>query len=795
MKKFKWLLIFTITFLICTLPAEAKKSAPTISPDEIKSARLAIMNLRETCGTEYTNAEDYLSRLDAFSKKPVRATSRKSQKQRESFEQLKHEALLANNPLVNFDKILFVKRYTYNSSHFYTDYIDGVGNPGGNLCVLSLKDGKVTDLVPGFSGGIFGRYALSFDAQKVVFDWKRKLGEGFRIYEVGVDGTGLRQLTFPPSDEAERIKNFDNSRWGDTARYYYHHTDDLQPCYLPDGGICFVSSRCEYDILCDGGVFSTTVLYRIDADGGNMEKLTNSAVSESSPTIMPDGRILYTRWEYVDKSSLSAKGLWAIRPDGTSAVEIFGNDIPLPPCFLHGRPVPGNNNMYVCLGAPHFPQSGVGTVIRVDTNKDIRTREPMTYITPTVDIRGGVAGGEGGWDFYDGNKWKGDRNGTSGRLYMDPFPLSESFYMVSCKFESEKRWNDLRAWNLYMLDEFGNHVLIYKDKEYSCWQPMPLLPTKRPPVLNSGRDPKLAEQKLAACVVTDIYRGLENSKPGEIKYIRVNEQVPRPWAVHRNGDEHSYNVARGTHMGLKVQHGIVPVEEDGSAYFLIPADKSIFLQVLDENYLEVQRERTYMNLRPGEVRSCVGCHEKPKDAVTAGFGDAELLALKRAPSLPGPQPGETTGARVIHYATDVQPVWDKHCTSCHGSEDPAAELNLTGGLTEMYNQSYENLLQRRRNLLVNIDEDTLMPTYYLPARSLGSHASRLVSILMEGHEDVKLSKEEMIRVTTWVDSNAQYHGAYWGRKSLDEKDHPNFRRVPLFAEAVSTTAPEYEKTK
>lgn len=222
---------------------------------------------------------------------------------------------IANNRTGDFDQIVFVKRDTYQSNHYYTDHINGCRFFGGNICVLSLKDGSVRDVVPSMKHGIFGRFDLSFDGRKIVFDWKEKIGVGFRIYEVNVDGTGLRQLTFPPDDEEARIKKYKINH------EYQHHTDDMQPCYLPDGGICFISSRCEFGILCDTrDLFTTTVLYRMDADGKKMQKLSNSSVSEASPSIMNDGRIIYTRWEYVDKGAVSAKCLWAMRPDGTGRV-------------------------------------------------------------------------------------------------------------------------------------------------------------------------------------------------------------------------------------------------------------------------------------------------------------------------------------------------------------------------------------------------------------------------------------------------------------------------------------------
>jgi hypothetical protein len=688
---------------------------------------------------------------------------------------------------LDFDELLFVKRYTYQSNHYYTDFINGCEYFGGNICVLSLKDGSVRELVPSMRHGIFGRYDLSFDGKRIVFDWKESIGQGFRIYEVGVDGKGLRQLTFPPVDEQKRIKKYRHweiEQWQGYPLKYYHHTDDMHPCYLPDGGICFISTRCEYGILCDDpDVFSTTVLYRMNADGKNMEKLTNSSVSESNPSIMHDGRILYTRWEYVDKGSVVAKCLWAMHPDGSGTVEIFGNDISYPPSFIQSRQIPNHNNLFVMLGAPHL-QGCMGTVIRIDTNQDIRTRVPMTYITPNVDIRA-----EAGFHHKVNGRWV---HSEEGPLFSDPYPLSRDVFLVSQN--RNRRWFDIDAWDLYVIDSKGKRELICDDPEFSCWMPIPLRPREKPPILNTARDPELAEKNLAVCIVTDIYKGLENVAPGTIKYIRVNEQMPRPWAARRYWDGDIYDQQHAvltleTHLGLKVQYGIVPVHEDGSASFIVPADRNIFLQVLDENFMEVQRERTYINYRPGEVRSCIGCHEKPKDVPSATARN--LLALQSPPVIPGPQPGEVDGARPLHYPTDIQPILDKHCISCHNDNAPDTDLVLTGEMTEYFNRSYEELLDRERNLMIVFSENGSEKQIadYLPAYSLGSHSSMLIKMLREGHEDVKLPKEEMIKLITWVDSNAQYYGSYYGRRNIRYQNHPNFRPIPTFVQAISTSAP------
>jgi len=255
---------------------------------------------------------------------------------------------------------------------------------------------------------------------------------------------------------------------------------------------------------------------------------------------------------------------------------------------------------------------------------------------PYTDIRS-----EGGFEFKDekGN-WRGDGAGR-GPLFRDPYPLSRENFLVSHK-PAGADLNDPKGYGIYLLDGKGNLQLVYRDPEISCWVAYPLQPRKVPPVLSSSKDAKLAAAKLAKCVVTDVYHGLEDVPRGTIKYIRVLEQRARPWAARRYYDGDLYDqqhavITKDTHLALKVQHGVVPVEEDGSAYFLVPADASIFFQVLDANFMAVQTERTFVNYMAGEVRACIGCHETPQSAMKANNLLGTPLALKRAPSTPGPQ--------------------------------------------------------------------------------------------------------------------------------------------------------------
>ena len=766
------------------------------------------------------------------------------------------------------EKIVFVKRYTYNANHYYTEYLNSKWMPGGNLCILSLLTGEVEDLAPSLDGGVFGAFDVSFDARRVVFAYKAAHETGYRIYEVDIDGRNLRQLTLSPDNEAEIVEKY-------KINNYHHASDDLDPCYLPDGGIAFISTRCHFGILCDGpDEFTTTVMYRIDGDGSNMRQLTNSSVSENTPSILPDGRILYTRWEYVDKGAVSVKCLWAMNPDGSNSTEIYGNDIQVPTTMIMARNIPGSSTEYVFTGTPHCcPQNCVGTVVRVDVSKDIRSSSAMTYMTPDIDIRYEV--GISFRDPEDPTRWYHDRDGR-GPLFRETYPLSRSTFLASHK-PGGNPWNAAKGYGLYLLHEGGATEPIYVDTAISCFRPVPLMTRKKPPVIPVKRNKNLAERNLAECIVTDVYKGMVGVAEGEVKYLRILEQVPRPWGARRfyKADEYDQQhaaISKDTHLGLKIQHGIVTVESDGSARFLVPAGRNIFIQALDASYRSLQTERTYVNYMPGEVRSCIGCHESMSQTPTAGK-HATPLAMKREAEIPFAQPGETEAQHTLSYVRDVQPVWDNHCISCHNSEKPAGNLSLAGKETRMFNESYENLLPERRRIgwgraselsaeqlalagndyyidansnyfsvplqcgdkyttegngfYVNsdgigytkqFDRGLLGPIIgenhpkngnirYLPAKALGSYTSVLVAMLSpdirlenpeaqakathlaEIHKEIKLSSEELLKITNWIDTNCQYYGSYYGRRDAKFKDHPDYRTEYDFKTALSPEPP------
>ena len=673
------------------------------------------------------------------------------QARRERYLKIRHvvRKLVLADPLLNFDKLLFVKRVTYKSSHIYTDHYDGSTTVGGNLCILSpvAPGGKVTELVPQLSGGIFGRFDLSHDAQRVVFAHK-KPNKGYRIYEIGIDGQGLRQITHDGDDEAAMIAA------------YRHGYDDVDPCYLPDGRIMFASTRSKRTVLCHPG-FTTTTLHVMDADPGapgNIRCLSANTVNEFTPALLPDGRVIYTRWEYIDKGCGDVQSLWSIRPDGSHSAHVYKNNVARPATLIDARGIPGSRKI-VAVGAPHMPLA-VGPVVLIDISVTQRTSEAMTNLTPEIG--------------YPGHSGYPSRNQG---YYKEPYPFSEELFLVA--YNPQPHHSAPTGYGIYLLDSAGNRELIYRDEAISCFQPIPLRPRRLSPRIPPPAAQTAFAQGKATLFMLDVYQGLTGIERGRVKYLRVAEDLAKPWdpawQSPKYGDGLGLQnpaISLKGHFAVKWIHGVAKVRPDGSAHFAVPPDKNLYFQALDENFMELQRMRTFVNLMPGESRSCIGCHEERRKAPSARM----TLAARGPAAALEPQPGDT-GPRAVHYALDVQPTLDKHCVKCHSGDKPKGNLDLTGELTRLFCRSYENLINRK--LINNIDVDPR--SAYIPAEpplTFGSHRSKMITQLLKGHNKVKLSRVEFIKLVTWVDTNANYYGIYEGKKNIKWKGTPGFRPNP-----------------
>jgi len=679
------------------------------------------------------------------------------------FRELRRRAML-DHPLLKFDKLLFVKRTTSSARKIY--HGDG-GAPGGNLCVLSMADGKVTEIAPQLDGGLFGQFDLSFDAKKIVFA-HAKPGEPFRIFEIGIDGNSLRQLTF---DAPEGPAETGGCLSGCGKAGY----DDMDPCYLPNGKIAFVSNRRHRVVFCAGD--TVTTLHLMDGDGANVRCLSEGPITEIDPTVMNDGRIIHMRWEYVDKGFGNVQSIWSMRPDGSHSDHVYKNSVILPAGMVDPRSIPGSRKI-VTIGAPHGGAL-VGPVVLVDTRKTRRGGKAMTNITPEI-------GQPGMFHFRDGHVHGFGQSFETFGYFKEPYPLSEKLFLVSHSLSKNTR--EPKGYGIYVLDKWGNRAELYRDPETSCFQPFPLRPRRRPAEIPavaalSERTSQAGAAKLqrpATLFLQDVYRGLTGIKRGRVKYLRIMEA----FALHRNEGgmaRANLQVAAVSLRGdvhLKKVHGIVPVYEDGSAFLAVPPRKNLYFQALDENYMELQRMRSFINLMPGERRSCIGCHEMRRNV--PGAVAAHPMAFGKGPSTPMPQPGDS-GPHMIHYATDIQPILNRRCVGCHTGPDAKGDLVLSGEPTLLWNRSYENIINKDLVSYLNGCYGCANVPPELPL-TFGSHQSKMVERILKAPCRSDITREEFIAIVTWVDANAPYYGTHSGKKTLDWKDDPKFRMVPLAAE-------------
>ncbi|KPK48346.1 MAG: hypothetical protein AMK72_07200, partial [Planctomycetes bacterium SM23_25] len=721
-----------------------------LPPDAVNVAalRLAIEDMIQTLGPRYPGGPQYLKKLSELEARQSAAesgTPERKQEAEDALKSLRREAMLAH-PALKFDKLLFVKRTPF----VFNTYQDSKANTeGGGLYVLSpvSPDGKVTKLVPELDGGLFSRFDLSFDARKVAFGYKRK-DKPFRIYEIDIDPSkgvmvpgSLRQLTFGSGEEAETIRRYGKQGCGIERGF-----DDMDPCYLPNGRIMFTSTRSMRRVFCNPSI--VTSLHLMDADGRNMRCLSAGPLNEIDPCLLDDGRVVYTRWEYVDKGLGNGQSLWTVRPDGSGVDHVYKNSILRPAQLLNACSIPGSRRI-VTVGAPHCGGRAGGPVILVDNLLTRRDPQAMTCITPEIAY---PCMSQATWDMG---------------FFREPYPFSEKFFLVSHSPGPRRRG---AGYGIYVLDKWGNRAELYRDPKISCFQPTPLRPRRKPTDIASVEKVGAEQERTGTLFVQDVYQGMTGIERGRVKYLRVMGVLPWPW--QENG---VFRIGLAGNVHRKKVYGIAKVHEDGSACFTVPAEENLFFQALDENFMALQHMPTFINLRPGENRSCIGCHESRSKAPHYKLATAMRHPAQALSDQPGDQ-----GPRMVHYEADVQPALDKHCVGCHSGGEPKGRLDLTGEPTTTWNRSYENLFGKG---LVSYRDCRYGRSGFRPEPplSFGSHLSELVDRIRRDPCKAELTRAEFVRIVTWIDANTPYYGTYRGKRDLQDKDHPDFRLPPVAA--------------
>ena len=709
-----------------------------------KPLRLAIQDLVKTWGSKYPRGEEFLRRLDKIEQAAAQAAGNETDQGKlvtvvETFSTLKQEALLAN-PLLDFDKLLLIKR-SANQLGLPQNWQGNCALPrdgyDNEIAVLSPVSpaGRLTTLYRPQRRVFVGDLDLHFDAGKMIFSSISDKNR-WHIYEIGADGKGLAQVT--PGDEPD--------------------VDNYDPTYLPDERIIFGSTRYFQGVPCVGGGDRVANLFSINAkrDPASIRQLTFEQDHDWCPTLMHDGKVMYTRWEYSDTPHYFTRILFNMNPDGTQQMELYGSNSYWPNSIFYTRPCPGHPTKVVSIISGHHGVPRMGEMIVFDPAKGKQEADGVVQRIPgygkSVEpiIRDGLV--DGSWP-----------------RFLHPWPLSDKYFLVSC----QPTPND--QWSLYLVDVFDNMLKLASAPGYALFEPVPFRKAPRPPVIPDKVD---LARKDAVMYIADIYSGpgLSGVPRGSVKNLRV----------------YSYHYAyagMGGHINIGIDGpwdarrivGTVPVQPDGSAMFRVPANTPMGLQPLDKDGKAMQLMRSWTTAMPGEFLSCVGCHERQSDVAGVAYGSAANKVEEIQPWR-----GE---ARGFGFTREVQPVLNKYCVSCHNGTKqvdgrPIPDFRVDGTARfENFTPSYVALHPYVRRPGPESDVHVLAPMEF------HADTSELVQMLRKGHGGVSLDAEAWDRLITWIDLNVPDKGTWGEHRNISGQNHER-RQTMAKAYAALTYDPE-----
>lgn len=724
-------------------PPAVAKPEPILEARAILSLRQAIEDLSRTFGARYPRGAEFLDRLGAIE----RDSASPGAARLAAFGALRREALVAN-PLLDEMRLLVVKRtpsamarpkghqgwWSRNpgleigmpSNHECNSSLDKEGYDN-EIAVLSKMgpEGTLATLHRPAGGGYAGEVDLNWDGERFLFT--QADAENWKIWEMRADGSGLRQVSRMSAD-----------------------VDCMDPCYLPDGKILFGSTASYQSVPCWHGLKWVSNLYVMEADGTGARQLCFDQDHDLHPVVLPDGQVMYSRWDYTGINHIYLRMLMVMNPDGTGQRAVYGSNSWYPNALYFPRALPGVPNGLACILSGYHGPHRMGQLVLLDTGAGYHD---AAGIVRRISGRGDPVNPIIR-DWLVEHDWP---------RFLHPFPLSAKHFLVACQ---EAKGRD---WGIYLADAFDNLVPVRIEVGWALLEPVPLRASTRPPVIPSRVEPARDD---ALVYIHDVQAGpgLKGVPRGTIKGLRVlayhfgYRGLAGPDKIGRGGPWEAMRII-----------GTVPVEEDGSAVFRVPARTPLSLQALDAEGKAVQLMRSWFSAQPGEKVSCVGCHETPRDTVAPRVSIASRREGREIDPWYGP-------ARGFDFAREVQPVLDRHCAGCHDGSNAAmpdlrpeervpgykglpvskqeAERLLpeireaTGGVFK-YTPAYEALLGFVRRVGIEDDVSLLVPGEY------HADVSPLIQLLKKGHGGVRLNDEDWSRLVTWIDLNAPCHGT-WG---------------------------------
>lgn len=621
------------------------------------------------------------------------------------------------------EKILYIERDQYARDHHNTATLFEYGKvnqdsfrPGSAIKIYDVDSQTITTLIES-KDGVVRDPEISFDGKKVLFSWRKNLIDGYHIYEMNIDGTDVKQLTFAAG------------------------ISDIDPLYLPDGRIVFSSTREPKFCMCNRHIMAN--LYTMNGDGSNITQIGVSTLFEGHAALLNDGRIIYDRWEYVDRNFGDAQGLWTVNPDGTKHSIYFGNNMKSPGGIIDARAIPGSNEVVCIFTSCHDRAWGAFAII--DRDKGVDGEQSVIELLP----RNSRA-------FLKKENWDAFR--PVDQAYEDPYPIDKDNFLVA-RTTSYKlgpgTWKNTPDVGIFFVTRDGYEEQLL-DGVQCLFDPMIVRASIKPAII-----PTMIENNSEDGIfyVQDVYEGthMEGVERGSVKWLRIIESPAKLTWINRRWSAQGaqYPGVNWHSFEVKKVLGVVPVQEDGSTSFHAPAGKHVYFQVLDKDMKMIQSMRSGVSLMPGETNGCIGCHEDR--LMIPKMGDKLPMALQKRPiemdNWMNKEP------KNFGFMEQVQPILDRRCVKCHDfDQKDRAKLVLAGDKNPYFNAAYVNLYVSKSVSLIGGGSADIQKAY-----SWGSYPSKLSTVIENkytNHPKVKLTDAERKKLYEWMDVNGVYYPIY-----------------------------------
>ena len=579
---------------------------------------------------------------------------------------------------------------------------------GGRLVVFNLRTGKYRLLIDDPKGCVRDAQ-VHYDAKKILFSYRKGDEDTFHLYEIDTDGRNLRKLPM--------------------ATY----ANDIEPCYMPDGDILYTSDRLHRTVQC--WMVPVSNLHRWFSKENKIRAISVNPDVDNRPRLLSDGRIIYMRWDYNHRSQVSYHHLWTINPDGSNDMIYLGNDKP-GGLFIGAQQLPGEDGVVFTCAPGHGIKDHRGDIAIASSSFDPSSPYSFSYI--------------------NGDRYPQRRN------LFDPYPLKGGIFLATSthgniliydryglftevRIPPELLASDAKV-KMNLPKTVGDKERHIPDCKVIARNVQPLAPRPREAQRVDSAD---FSQKSAQVFLQDIYHGrkMADVKRGSIKKLMIAQVLPEP--VHYHGGYFPLNYNGG--FALEKVWGTVPVYEDGSAKFEVPAHRPLAFVALDENGRAVKRMQSFVGFAPGTSTSCIGCHENRTEAPIRKM----KLPIAYGKEISKIQPIEGVPA-VVDYMRDVQPILDRYCVGCHNPRKASGGVILSEGLAPQSIMSLMSL-RTRGQIITGKNEWGNMPPY-----TFGSGGSKLMDKLEGKHHAKPLEEKDLNIMRAWLDTGAFQIGTYAG---------------------------------